>query len=123
MEVSHHQQDDGEIQWVLLPNPTMHAQKTKKWSVKLWILANYVSNMFTILRYIVERMQELMKACLPLGDEANATYVVVMGLLVGLEEKEHCLVMDDFFGSIQLFTNLIAMGTYATNFGFTFFFL
>ena len=35
-------------------------------------------------------------------------YIVVMGLSAELEEQGHCLVMDIFFGSIQLFKNLIS---------------
>ena len=41
---------------------------------------------------------------LPLAQgEANVAYIVVIGLLAGLKEQAHWLVMDNFFGSIQLF--------------------
>jgi hypothetical protein len=37
-----------------------------------------------------------------------------MNLLHGLENKGHCVVMDNFFCSVPLFRDLEAMGIYAT---------
>jgi hypothetical protein len=39
---------------------------------------------------------------------------VVHGLLVGLENRGHIVVMDNFFSSIPLFVDLLEKGTYAT---------
>jgi hypothetical protein len=46
--------------------------------------------------------------------EASAAYRVVMKLLKGLEEKGHCVVMDNYFCSIPLFKALAKKGIYAT---------
>jgi hypothetical protein len=50
---------------------------------------------------------------LPHG-EAGAAYRIVMKLLRGLEEKGHCVVMDNYFYSIPLFEELVKKGIYAT---------
>jgi hypothetical protein len=46
--------------------------------------------------------------------QAGASYAVVMNLLHGLENKGHCVIMDNFFCSIPLFKDLEAKGIYAT---------
>ena len=46
--------------------------------------------------------------------EASATYGVVMNLLHGLEDKGHCIVMENYFYSILLFEDLVRKGIYAT---------
>jgi hypothetical protein len=46
--------------------------------------------------------------------EAAVAYNVVMKLLRGLEEKGHCVVMDNYFCSIPLFEELVRKGIYAT---------
>ena len=45
-----------------------------------------------------------------------------MGFLARLEGRKHCLMLDNFFGSIQFFKDLVAMGIYAIGFDFTYFF-
>jgi hypothetical protein len=46
--------------------------------------------------------------------ETNATHGVVMKLLHGLEEKGHCIVVDNYFCSIPLFKDLVSKRMYAT---------
>jgi hypothetical protein len=46
--------------------------------------------------------------------EASAAYGVVMNFLRGLEDKGHCVVMDNYFCSIPLFEELVRKGIYAT---------
>jgi hypothetical protein len=46
--------------------------------------------------------------------EVGAAYGVIMKLLRGLEEKGHCIVMDNYFCSIPLFEELVRQGIYAT---------
>jgi hypothetical protein len=46
--------------------------------------------------------------------EGGVAYGVVMNLLRGLEEKGHCVVMDNFLYSIPLFEDLVEKGIYAT---------
>jgi hypothetical protein len=53
------------------------------------------------------------KVEVPIGQE-GAAYGVVMNLLHGLVDKEHCVVMDNFFTSIPLFRVLASKGIYAT---------
>jgi hypothetical protein len=45
--------------------------------------------------------------------EASTAYGVVMNLLCGLEDKGHCVVMDNYFCSIPLFEDLARKGIYA----------
>jgi hypothetical protein len=49
----------------------------------------------------------------PFG-QGDAAYGVVMKLLQGLEDKGHCVVMNNFFCSIPLFRDLANKGIYAT---------
>ena len=46
--------------------------------------------------------------------EGSVAYGVVMNLLQGLEDKGHCVVMENFFTSIPLFRDLASKGIYAT---------
>jgi hypothetical protein len=46
--------------------------------------------------------------------EASLAHAIVMKLLQGLEDKGHCIVMDNYFSSIRLFKDLALRGTYAT---------
>ena len=46
--------------------------------------------------------------------QGGTAYGVVMKLLQGLEEKGHCVVMDNFFYYIPLFQDLASKGIYAT---------
>jgi hypothetical protein len=45
--------------------------------------------------------------------EASTTYGVVMNLLHRLEDKRHCVVMDNYFCSIPLFQELVKKDIYA----------
>jgi hypothetical protein len=51
----------------------------------------------------------------PPTGQGNATYGIVMNLLQGLEDKGHCMVMDNFFTSILLYRDLAKKGIYATS--------
>jgi hypothetical protein len=46
--------------------------------------------------------------------EASTAYGVVMKFLRGLEEKRHCVVLDNYFCSIPLFEDLSKKGIYTT---------
>jgi hypothetical protein len=45
--------------------------------------------------------------------QGGAVYGVVMNLLRSLEDKGHCVVMDNFFTSVPLFRDLASKGIYA----------
>jgi hypothetical protein len=44
--------------------------------------------------------------------EASATYGIVMNLLRRLENKGHCIVMDNYFCSIPLLEDLVRKGIF-----------
>jgi hypothetical protein len=46
--------------------------------------------------------------------EASLAHPIVIKLLQGLENKGHCIVMDNYFSSTSPFKDLALKGTYAT---------
>jgi hypothetical protein len=89
-------------------------KKPEKWEIKFWILANLVSKfIFYFEIYCGKNMEADVTMEFPCG-EAGAAYGVVMKLLRGLEDKGHCVVMDNYFCSIPLFEELVRKGIYAT---------
>jgi hypothetical protein len=88
------------------------SKKPKKWGIKFWVLADSVSKfIFTFKIYCGKNMEADVTIGVPRG-EAGAAYGVVMKLLLGLEEKGHCVVMDNYFCSIPLFEELVGKGIY-----------
>jgi hypothetical protein len=89
-------------------------KKTKKWGIKFWVLADSISKyIYCFEIYCKKNLEAEIRMEGPRA-EANATYGVVMKLLNGLEEKGHCVVMDNYFCSIPLFEDLVTKGIYAT---------
>jgi hypothetical protein len=88
-------------------------KKLEKWRIKFWVLANIVSKfIFAFEIYCRKNMEAYVIVEVPSG-EAGTAYGVVMKLLRGLEEKWHCVVMDNYFCSIPLFEELVRKGIYA----------
>jgi hypothetical protein len=88
-------------------------KKPEKWGIKFWVLADLVLKfIFTFVIYCGKNMEADFRVERPLG-ESGAAYGMVMKLLFGLEEKGHCVVMDNFFFSISLFQELVREGFYA----------
>jgi hypothetical protein len=78
-------------------------KKPEKWGIKFWVLADLVLKfIFTFVIYCGKNMEADVTVERPLG-ESGAAYGMVRKLLLGLKEKGHCVVMDDFLFSIPLF--------------------
>jgi hypothetical protein len=89
-------------------------KKPEKWEIKFWVLVDSVSKfIFCFEIYCGKNLEAEVRMEGP-RQEASAAYAVVMKLLRGLEEKGHCVVMDNYFYSIQLFEDLLKKGIYAT---------
>jgi hypothetical protein len=89
-------------------------KKPEKWGIKFWVLADSVSKFIYCFEiYCGKNLEVEVRVEGPRGD-ASAAYGVVMKLLRGVEEKGHCVVMDNYFCSIPLFVDLAKKGIYAT---------
>ena len=97
-----------------MSSETIYAQKTTKWGIKVWCLADsrdrYVYD-FDI--YCGRNGGD--------GDiepgrrgEANLAHSVVTKLMDCNNGKDHVVVMDNYFTSVGLFKELAQNGTYAT---------
>jgi hypothetical protein len=87
----------------------------KKWGIKFWVLADSASKfIYCFDIYCGKNLEAEVRVEAPLG-QGGVAYGVVMNLLHGLEEKGHCVVMDNFFSSIPLFRDLASKGIYATS--------
>jgi hypothetical protein len=89
-------------------------KKPEKWGIKFWVLADSSSKfIYCFDIYCGKNLEAEMRVEAPSG-QGGAAYGVVMNLLRGLEDKGHCVVMDNFFTSIPLFRDLASKGIYAT---------
>jgi hypothetical protein len=89
-------------------------KKPEKWGIKFWVFADSVSKFIYCFDIYYGKNLEAEIRVLGPSTEAGAAYGMVMKLLNGLEDKGHCVVMDNFFCSIPLFRDLEAKGIYAT---------
>jgi hypothetical protein len=76
----------------------------KKWGIKVWCLADSSSKFVYNFDFYCGKMLK-QKFKLWYLEEMQA-HVIVMKLLQGLENKRHCIVMDNYFSSIGLFKDL-----------------
>jgi hypothetical protein len=89
-------------------------KKPEKWGIKFWVLADLVSKFIYCFEiYYGKNLQAEVRIEVP-SMQGGVAYAVVMKLLQGLEEKGHCVVMDNFFCSIPLFQDLASKVIYAT---------
>jgi hypothetical protein len=89
-------------------------KKLEKWGTKFWMLADSVSKFIYYFKiYCGKNFEVEVRVEVP-STQGAAAYAVVMKLLQGLEEKGHCVVMDNFFYSNPLFQDLASKGIYAT---------
>jgi hypothetical protein len=89
-------------------------KKPEKWGRKVWCLADSSSKfVFNFNIYYGKNVEAEVRVVVPQG-EASLAHAIVMKLLQGLENKGHCIVMDNYFSSIGLFKDLALKGTYAT---------
>jgi hypothetical protein len=81
-------------------------KKPEKWGIKFWVLADASSKfIYCFDIYCGKNLEAEVRVEAPCG-QGGAAYGVVMKLLQGLEEKGHCVVMDNFFTSVPLFRYL-----------------
>jgi hypothetical protein len=89
-------------------------KKPEKWGIKLWMLADSTSKfIYCFDIYYGKNLEAEVRVPGP-SMQDGAAYAIVLKLLQGLEEKGHCVVMDNFFSSIPLFRDLASKGIYAT---------
>ena len=89
-------------------------KKQEKWRIKFWMLLDSTSKFIYYFEVYCSKILEVeVKFEEPCG-EGGAAYEVVMRLVQGLEDKGHCVVMDNFFCSVPLFKDLASKGIYAT---------
>jgi hypothetical protein len=78
-------------------------KKPEKWGIKFWVLVDSVSKyVFCFEIYCRKNLEAEMRMEGHRGD-VSATYGLVIKLLTGLEEKGHCIVLDNYFCSVPLF--------------------
>jgi hypothetical protein len=89
-------------------------KKSEKWGIKFWVLVVSVSKFIYCFKiYCGKNLEAEVRVEVP-SMQDGAAYGVVMKLLQGLEEKGHCVVMDNLFCSIPLFRDLANKGIYTT---------
>ena len=88
-------------------------KKPEKWGIKFWILADASSKfIYCFDIYCSKNLEAEVRVEAPFR-QGGAAYGVVINLLQGLEDKGHCVIMDNFFTSIPLFMELASKGIYA----------
>jgi hypothetical protein len=89
-------------------------KKPEKWGIKFWVIADSVSKFIYCFDIYFGKNLEAEIRVLGPSTQAGAAYGVVMNLLHRLEDKGHCILIDNFFCSIPLFRDLEAKGIYTT---------
>jgi hypothetical protein len=88
--------------------------KPQKWGLKIWCLADAVT------KYVYDFSVYCGKILRPEGapvvppTAGGLAHNVVMGLMEGLENRGHVVMMDNYFSSVGLFEELASKGIYAT---------
>ena len=72
-------------------------RKPEKWGIKFWVLIDSVSKFICFFEIYCGKNPEAEIRMDRTRADGRTTYGVVMKLLRGLEDKEHCIVMDNFF--------------------------
>jgi hypothetical protein len=113
-EISNHRWDDDPVQGIILSSPTVYAKEAREMGIKVWCLADSSSKfVYNFDIYCGKDLEAEARVAIPRG-EATLAHAIVTKLLQGLDNKGHCVVMDIYFSSIDLFKDLALQGTYAT---------
>jgi hypothetical protein len=88
-------------------------KKPEKWGIKIWVLADSASKFIYFFEIYCGKNLEAEIRMEGTCADGGSAYGVVMNLLSGLEERGHCVVMDNYFCSIPLFEDLVKKGIYA----------
>ena len=89
-------------------------KKPTKWGIKVWCLTESVSRYVWTFEVNCGPNKGVPGIKGSKKGEAMQGANVVQGLLVGLENRGHIVVLDKFFSSISLFVDLLEKGTYVT---------
>ena len=90
-------------------------KKPTKWEIKVWCLTDSVFIYVWMFKVYCGANKEVSEIKGSKKGEAMQGANVVHRLLVGLENRGHMVVLDNFFSSISLFVDLLGKGTYTTS--------
>ena len=89
-------------------------KKSTKWEIKVWCLTDSESRYVWTFKVYCETNKRFPGIKYSKNGEVKQGANVVHGLLRGLENKGHIVLMDSFFSSVPLFIDLLEKDTYAT---------
>jgi hypothetical protein len=89
-------------------------KRLEKWEIKFCIFADSVSKFIYCFEIYCGKIIEAEVRILVFCEVEGIAYSVVINLLHNLEEKGHCIVMDNILCSVSLFKDL-SKGIYATS--------
>jgi hypothetical protein len=81
-------------------------KKPVKWEVKVWCVADSKSKFIYDFDIYCSKSQATLENRTSTTKEQNLAHWVVTQLIVGLENKGHVVVMDNYFTSVSLFRDL-----------------
>jgi hypothetical protein len=85
--------------------------KPQKWGLKVWCLADTVSK-YNFAIYCGKSMENVLQPTS--RGEPRLAHNVVLNMVEGLDGKGHVVVMDNYFSSVGLFTEMASRGIYTT---------
>jgi hypothetical protein len=87
--------------------------RPQKWGLKVWCLADAVSKyVYNFAIYCGKSMENVVQPAT--RGEPRLAHNVVLNMVEGLDGKGHVVVMDNYFSSVGLFTEMATRGIYAT---------
>jgi hypothetical protein len=89
-------------------------KKPKKWGIKSWVLADLVSKFIYYFKIYYQKNLEVEVRVVVSREKSNVAYRLVIKLLQGLKEKEHCIIIDNYFCCIMLFKDFVSKGIYVS---------
>ena len=89
-------------------------KKPVKWGLKVWCVADSKSKFIWDLEVYCGKSGETLASRANTREDQALAHRVVLNLTMGLEQKGHVLVMDNYLMSIGLFRGLEWRGIYAT---------
>jgi hypothetical protein len=87
--------------------------KPQKWGLKVWCLADAVSKyVYNFSIYCGKSVENVLQPAS--RGEPRLAHNVVLNMVEGLDGKGHVVVMDNYFSSVGLFSEMASRGIYAT---------
>ena len=91
-------------------------KKPRKWGIKVWLLGDSFSRYNYFFEICCSKNSEVQaEQNLQHRDEGNFACGIVMLLHSGLDGKDQVVVTNNYFSSVELFTKLASIKTYATS--------